>query len=53
MLHEVGNVVAHHGMRRAAAATPFALLFGVPAAPLGIVSSDLGGVVAGPGKLAS
>jgi predicted Zn-dependent protease len=24
--HEVGHVVSHHGMRRAAAATPFALL---------------------------
>ena len=52
MAHEVGHVVAHHGMRRAAAATPFALLFGVPAAALGVVSRDLGGLVAGAGTLA-
>jgi predicted Zn-dependent protease len=52
MAHEVGHVVAHHGMRRATAATPFALLFGVPAAALGVVSPDLGGLVAGAGKLA-
>ena len=50
--HEVGHIVAHHNMRRAAAATPFALLFGVPAAALGVVSPDLGGVVAGAGTLA-
>lgn len=52
MAHEVGHVVAHHGVRRATAATPFALLFGVPAAALGVVSPDLGALVAGAGKLA-
>lgn len=52
MAHEVGHVVAHHGVRRATAATPFALLFGVPAAALAVVSPDLGGLVAGAGKLA-
>jgi predicted Zn-dependent protease len=50
--HEVGHVVAHHAVRRATAATPVAVLFGVPAALLGVVSPDLGGLVAGTGKLA-
>jgi predicted Zn-dependent protease len=52
LAHEVAHVVAHHGVRRATAAAPFALLFGVPAAALGFVSPDLGRLVAGAGKLA-
>jgi predicted Zn-dependent protease len=52
MGHEIGHVQARHAMRRVTAATPFAVLFGVPAAVLGVVSPGLGGVVAGAGKLA-
>lgn len=50
--HEVGHVVGRHAVRRATAATPFAVLFGVPATVLGVVSPDLGGLVAGVGSLA-
>lgn len=51
--HEMAHVLERHAARRAGAATPFALLFGVPAAILGTVSPTLGGVVGGTGRLAS
>jgi predicted Zn-dependent protease len=50
--HEIGHVLAHHSVRRASAATPFEVLFGLPAAALGVLSPGLGGVVAGAGALA-
>jgi predicted Zn-dependent protease len=49
--HEVGHVMARHAVRRVTAATPFAVLFGLPAAVLGVVSPGVGGVVAGAGTL--
>jgi predicted Zn-dependent protease len=51
--HEIGHVEARHAVRRVTAAAPFALLFGVPAALLGVVSPALGDVVGGTGRLAS
>jgi predicted Zn-dependent protease len=51
--HEMAHVLERHAARRAGAATPFALLFGVPAGILGVVSPALGGIVGGTGELAS
>src|SRR5262249_10623049 len=51
--HEMAHVIERHAARRASAATPFAAIFGVPAAILGSFSPTLGGIVAGTGKLAS
>jgi len=51
--HEMAHVLERHAVRRAGAATPFAVLFGVPAAILGTVSPTLGGIVGGTGRLAS
>src|SRR5262245_42077298 len=51
--HEMAHVLERHAARRAGAATPFAVLFGVPAAILGTVSPTLGGIVGGTGRLAS
>ncbi|MGH7343664.1 MAG: M48 family metalloprotease [Candidatus Rokuibacteriota bacterium] len=51
--HEMAHVLDRHAARRAGAATPFALLFGIPAGILGAVSPALGGVVGGTGELAS
>src|SRR5262245_31233749 len=51
--HELAHVLERHAGRQARAATPFAVLFGVPAAALGVVSPTLGGIVAGTGRLAS
>jgi predicted Zn-dependent protease len=51
--HEMAHVLERHAARRAGAATPFALLFGVPAGILGAVSPVLGGIVGGTGELAS
>jgi predicted Zn-dependent protease len=51
--HEMGHVLERHAVRRVTAATPFALIFGVPAALLDKVSPTLGGVVGGAGRLAS
>ena len=51
--HEMAHVLERHAVRRAGAATPFALLFGVPAGILGTVSPTLGGIVGGTGRLAS
>ena len=51
--HEMAHVLERHAARRAGAATPFALLFGIPAGLLGAVSPALGGIVGGTGELAS
>jgi predicted Zn-dependent protease len=51
--HEMAHVLERHAARRVGAATPFAVLFGVPAAILGTVSPTLGGIVGGTGRLAS
>ncbi|PYN31562.1 MAG: hypothetical protein DME01_23950 [Candidatus Rokuibacteriota bacterium] len=51
--HEMAHVLERHAARRAGAATPFALLFGIPAGILGAVSPALGGIVGGTGELAS
>ena len=51
--HEMAHVLERHAARRVGAATPFALLFGIPAGILGAVSPSLGGIVEGTGELAS
>ncbi|HEY7518864.1 MAG TPA: M48 family metalloprotease [Methylomirabilota bacterium] len=51
--HEMAHVLERHAVRRAEAATPFAVLFGVPAAILGTVSPTVGDIVSGTGRLAS
>jgi predicted Zn-dependent protease len=51
--HEMAHVLERHAARRVGAATPFAVLFGVPAGILGAVSPTLGGIVSGTGELAS
>jgi predicted Zn-dependent protease len=51
--HEMAHVLERHAARRAGAATPFALLFGVPAEILGAISPALGGLIGGTGELAS
>ena len=51
--HEMAHVLERHAARRVSAATPFAVIFGVPAAILGSVSPTLGGIVSGTGRLAS
>ncbi len=50
--HEMGHVVARHSVRRMSASAPFAVVFGVPSAILGTVSSTAGGAVGGIGALA-
>ena len=51
--HEMAHVLERHAARRVSAATPFAVIFGVPAAILGTVSPTLGGIVSGTGRAAS
>jgi predicted Zn-dependent protease len=51
--HEMAHVLERHSARAASRATPFAVLFGVPAAILGTVSPTLGGIVGGTGRLAT
>jgi len=51
--HEMAHVLERHAARRAGAATPFAVLFGIPAGLLGAISPTLGGIVGGTGELAS
>jgi predicted Zn-dependent protease len=53
MGHEMAHVLERHAAQRVGAATPFAVLFGVPAVILGTVSPTLGGIVGGTGRLAS
>lgn len=49
--HEMGHVLARHAVRRLTVGAPFALVFGIPAQIVGIVSEPLGGLVALPGRL--
>lgn len=51
--HEMAHVLERHAARRVGAATPFAVLFGLPASILGTVSPTLGGIVGGIGGLTS
>jgi predicted Zn-dependent protease len=53
LAHEMAHVVERHAVRRVGAATPFAVLFGVPSGILGMVSPSLGGIVGGAGRLVS
>jgi predicted Zn-dependent protease len=49
--HEIGHVAARHHVRSVTVATPFAIVVGIPAAIVGVVSETLGNVVAAPGSL--
>jgi predicted Zn-dependent protease len=51
LAHEMAHVVERHAARRVSAATPLAVLFGVPSGILGAVSPTLGGVVGGAGRV--
>jgi predicted Zn-dependent protease len=51
--HEMAHVLEHHAVSRERAATPLAVLFGVPSGILGIVSPSLGGIVGGAGRVVS
>ncbi|MEN8161214.1 MAG: M48 family metalloprotease, partial [Myxococcota bacterium] len=53
LAHEVAHVAARHSVRQVTAATPLAVLFGLPAAIVGSVSRPLGSLVALPGALVS
>jgi predicted Zn-dependent protease len=49
--HEIGHVAGRHTVQRVTAATPFAIVLGLPAAIVGTVSKSLGAILAIPGKL--
>jgi predicted Zn-dependent protease len=51
--HEIGHVAARHSVRQTTAATPLALVFGVPAAIVSSVSRPLGTLVGLPGAIVS
>jgi len=51
--HEMAHVTERHAVSRVQAATPLAILFGVPSGILGIVSPTLGGIVGGTGRVVS
>jgi predicted Zn-dependent protease len=51
--HEIGHVAARHSVAQTTAATPIALVFGVPAAIVGSVSKPLGDLVGLPGAIVS
>ena len=51
LAHEMAHVIERHSVRQAGAATPLAVLFGVPSGILGMVSPTLGGIVGGTGRL--
>ena len=51
LAHEMAHVMERHSVRQASAATPLAVLFGVPSGILGMVSPTLGGIVGGTGRL--
>ena len=53
LAHEMAHVIERHAARRVAAATPLAVLFGVPSGILGTISPTLGGVVGGAGRVVS
>ena len=48
--HEMAHVTERHAVKRVSAATPLAILFGVPSSLLGAVSPGLGGIVGGAGR---
>jgi predicted Zn-dependent protease len=49
--HEMAHVIERHATSRVSAATPLAILFGVPSGILGTVSPTLGGIVGGAGRV--
>ena len=49
--HEMAHVIERHATSRVGAATPLAILFGVPSGILGTVSPTLGGIVGGAGRV--
>lgn len=49
--HEMAHVIERHAASRVSAATPLAVLFGVPSGILGMVSPTLGGIVGGTGRV--
>ena len=51
--HEMAHVLERHAVSRAGAATPLAILFGIPSGILGMVSPSLGGIVGGAGRVVS
>ncbi len=51
--HEIGHVAARHAVAQTTAATPLAIVFGVPAAIVGSVSRPLGVLVGLPGAIVS
>jgi predicted Zn-dependent protease len=53
LAHEMAHVVERHAVSRVGAATPLAILFGVPSGILGMVSPGLGGLVGGAGRVIS
>jgi len=53
LAHEMAHVIERHAVRRVGAATPLAVLFGVPSGVLGMVSPSLGGIVGGAGRVVS
>jgi predicted Zn-dependent protease len=53
LAHEMAHVIERHAVKRVGAATPLAVLFGVPSGILGMVSPSLGGIVGGAGRVVS
>jgi predicted Zn-dependent protease len=53
LAHEMAHVVERHAVSRVGAATPLAILFGVPSGILSMVSPSLGGIVGGAGRVVS
>src|SRR5438105_10259832 len=53
MAHEMAHVLERHAVKRVGAATPLAVLFGVPSGILGMVSPSLGAIVGGAGRVVS
>ena len=49
--HEIGHVAGRHTVQRVTAATPFAIVLGLPAAIVGTVSKSLGAILAFPGRV--
>jgi predicted Zn-dependent protease len=49
--HEMAHVIERHATSRVGAATPLAVLFGVPSGILSTVSPTLGGIVGGAGRV--
>ena len=53
LAHEMAHVLERHAVKRVGAATPLAVLFGVPSGILGMVSPSLGAIVGGAGRIVS